>query len=193
MLLAHVSAAAAQRRVPGVEGTTDLGDPTGLVIGVSGSIVFVSREVFLALDPGYGLQFFLGSEFSPIDELRAGVAISSHSDFLAQDKAKLLSIYLEAYFKRDISAAVALRIAPRIAWMQVTRSNLRLAADGQPIFGGNPKLRGVGVGGFAGAQLALGSHGSIETGVVLTLHTIFGDANKYGTVLELRLGGRLRL
>lgn len=159
-------------------------DSTGLILGVTAGIANGSREVFDNLATGYGAQFFIGGRFSTPDELRLGVAVSSHSDDLIAERAELLSVYVETYFIRDIST-VRLRFGPRVAYMRVSRD----------VF--TNTLNGFGVGGVVGMQFRVSSKSAIETGVVLTLLTFGGadtqfgtdpDDESFGSVWELRLG-----
>jgi hypothetical protein len=186
-LLVHAPAAAAQARQ--VEILVE-GDSIGLFIGGSSGIVVVNGEAFEFVEPGYGLQLFVGNALSSAAEVHAGVAMNSHPDSLAQDRVNLLSAYLEAYFIRHVSPVV-LGIGPRIAWMQETRA----------IF--NRKLRGFGFGGNAGVRLPVGSRTWIESAVVFTSVLFPGadlvdgppdpDKKAPAAIWELRLGVAFRL
>lgn len=168
-----------------------LGDPTGLVVGATNGVVVVGKEAFESVGPGYGVQLFIGSAFSPIDELRAGVSLSTHPDELSDDRVHTLSIYIESYFAADVSG-LTVRIGPRFAWIHESRA----------IFV-TKRLRGFGAGGVAAVQLLLGSRIAIETGAAVTLFR-FGaadidggptdpDRQSYGLVWDLRIGVAYRL
>jgi hypothetical protein len=183
-------ATAAQQRPPPTLLDATLGDPTGLVLGVGGGVVTAGGEAFDFVATGYAVQIFAGAAMAPFDELRAGVALSSHPDDLSDDRVKLVSIYLEPYVFASAVGPVTVRMGPRVAWMQESRSIFVKA------------LRGIGLGGIIGTQLWIGARSGIETAVVITPYRLGAadiqgappdpDRQSYGLVLEVRLGFAFR-
>ncbi len=164
-------------------------DPTGLVIGGATGIAIVGGEAFDRMGVGYGLHLFLGATLKTISELRAGIAVSNYPDDLSAGNAEILSVYLETYFRRAISH-FTVGVGPRIAWMQHSRT----------IFGS--ALRGFGFGGVASAQLVLGSHKWLETGITFTSVSFNRrpgsgipdpDLRNQGALWEFRLGMAFRV
>ena len=146
----------------------------------------VGKEAFESVGADYGLQLFIGSTLNLIDELRAGISFSSHSDKLSEEKTLTLSFYLESYFAAEV-AGLTVHVGPRLAWMDESRS----------IFTSNG-LRGFGAGGIAGVQLPLSAAVVIELDASATMFQ-FGaadieggprdpDGHSYGSVYDLRMG-----
>ncbi len=179
------------RQSPRLELDNELRDPTGLVVGVAGVVMYGGEEAFESVGPGIGGQLFVGSKFGVIDELRAGVSLGTSSEELSDDRVQTLSVYLESYFATDV-LGVAVRVGPRLAWMRESRTVF--VAD---------HLSGLGAGGNAGVLIPLESHVAIESGASATLF-MFGaadieglppdaDRQSYGWVCDLRIGVRWRL
>jgi hypothetical protein len=138
---------------------TELGDPTGLIVGATPIIVFPTGDGFREVSTGFGTHFFIGTHFPPFDEMRFGGWISSHYDDLTDDRAEVLSLYLETWFARSLGSW-QIRAAPRVLWAREFRT---LYTTGES---------GFGLGAALAARIPLSPRLALEPGLGLT-HATF--------------------
>jgi hypothetical protein len=140
---------------------TELGDPTGLIVGTAPILVFPTGDGFRNVSAGVGTHLFVGTHFPPFDELRLGGWVSSHGDDLTDGRSEVLSLYLETWFARDLGSW-QVRAAPRFLWAREFRA-LYTTGDS-----------GFGLGAALGARIPLSSRFALEPGFGLT-HATFSS------------------
>lgn len=171
----------------------------GVVVGASAAVVLGSGVAFFGTKPGPGLGAFIGIRMAPVDEIRFGVAMSMHTDTVAEPESppsfgapetppamKVRSVYAEAYWSFG-SGSTKLRVAPRIAWLHVTGSRIR-------------RFSNFAVGVVFGSRYGVGDRVWIEPALALT-HAAFHlsgdprlpDTTAPGNLWQLRVDVAYRL
>ncbi|MGD8277908.1 MAG: hypothetical protein PVH00_07770 [Gemmatimonadota bacterium] len=122
LALGHAVPAAAQVWIPehGPEA------PTWYVTGGSLSFVHGRGDSMRRVANGVGLNAFLGVMPPDVaDELRVGIAVSSHGDDISPSRTELLSVYFEPYWAWPV-ASLWIRAAPRFAWVREFRESIHV-------------------------------------------------------------------
>jgi hypothetical protein len=168
---------------------TVLDSAGSLVAGVSAGSVIGTGPAFSGVSAGVGLQLFVGVPFAAVDEVRLGGGWSIHGDQAMADPVTLTSAYLETHVAIVRTRLLVLRVAPRLAWIELDRAIWPT------------KLHDFGFGGVVGARTHTQGRFSFESAIGLTGVTFNTpisaiqdpDLTESGWIWEFRLGAAFRL